>query len=85
MIDKNRMNFSCILWFMVTRDVLKAFQIPLAYGSCNFENFQNFQNITRAHEMYSRSCDFLSVLQYLPRSINWYRQTVGGGGGGGGR
>ena len=26
---------------MVTRDVLKVFQIILAYGSCNFENFQN--------------------------------------------
>ena len=32
---------------MVTRDVLKVFQIELAYGSCNFENFQN---ITRAHK-----------------------------------
>ena len=32
---------------MVTRDVLKVFQIALAYGSCNFENFQN---ITRAHK-----------------------------------
>ena len=26
---------------MVTRDVLKTFQIALAYGSCNFENFPN--------------------------------------------
>ena len=32
---------------MVTRDVLKVFQIALAYGSCNFENFQN---MTRAHK-----------------------------------
>ena len=32
---------------MVTRDVLKVFQIALAYGSCNFENFQN---ITRAQK-----------------------------------
>ena len=32
---------------MVTRDVLKDFQIALAYGSCNFENFQN---ITGAHK-----------------------------------
>ena len=32
---------------MVTRDVMKVFQIALAYGSCNFENFQN---ITRAHK-----------------------------------
>ena len=32
---------------MVTRDVLKGFQIALAYDSCNF---QNFQNITRAHK-----------------------------------
>ena len=32
---------------MVTRDVLKVFQIALVYGSCNFENFQN---ITRAHK-----------------------------------
>ena len=32
---------------MVTRDVLKAFQIALAYGSCNSENFQN---TTRAHK-----------------------------------
>ena len=32
---------------MVTRDVVKAFQIALAYGSYNFENFQN---ITHAHK-----------------------------------
>ena len=32
---------------MVTRDVLKIFQIALAYGSYNFENFHN---ITRAHK-----------------------------------
>ena len=33
---------------MNTRDVLKAFQIALAYGQCDFENFQN---ITRAHKL----------------------------------
>ena len=43
------MNCSCISLFtcMVTRDVLKVFQIALAYGSCNFENFRN---ITCAHK-----------------------------------
>ena len=33
--------------FMVTHDVFKAFQIALAYGSCNFENFKN---IAHAHK-----------------------------------
>ena len=42
---------------MVTRDVLKVFQIALAYGSCNFENFQN---ITRAH----KSRNALAFMQF---------------------
>ena len=44
---------------MVTRDVLKVFQIALAYGSCNFENFQN---ITRAHK--SRNAPAVHAISY---------------------
>ena len=52
------MNFSWISWFMVTRDVVKAFQIALTYGSCKY--FENFQNITCAH----KSQNALAFMQF---------------------
>ena len=41
------MNCPYISRFMGMSDVLKGFQIVLAYGSCNYENFQN---VTLAHK-----------------------------------
>ena len=53
---------------MVTRDVLKGFQIALAYGSCNFENFQN---ITGAHK--SRNALAFMRFPILIRKIYYKR------------
>ena len=36
---------------MVTRDVLKGFQIALTYGSCNFENFQNITSAQKSRNV----------------------------------
>ena len=51
---------------MVTRDVLKAFKIALAYGSFNFDNFQN---ITRAHK--SRNALEFKRIPYTYYSTNF--------------
>ena len=37
---------------MVTCDVLKVFQIALAYGSCNFENFKNTTSLHHSTQAY---------------------------------